>query len=636
MSSEKMEELSIKELISSYNFIIPEIQREYVWGNKDIVNSFIDDILTGYKNISNTDKSGDLSYKNLQGLTEQYEKIISNHGMNIGFLYSYRPSYSFNDKAEEDVYLIDGQQRFTTIFLLLLYLALKTDNQKDFKEIFRYNPSKKKIAFDYRVRDTTHDFIVTMINKCNTTEAILGMEGKTWFLAEYKNDPTIQAMIAAIKKIDEKLKESDCSKLFNFVFENIKFWHFKTEATSQGEELYITMNSRGESLKDYENIKAVLFEKENGDKQKWGQKWELWQDFFWKNKPTNDKNADKGFNCFLDWVKEIEQIRQVIKEPDLNLTIIENYFVALKFLIEKCMTSENKPMYCEFAKYKDFIAKDINNKNKVALFPVLIYLKSICTPNIYDKDYVFNRKADIDDIRIIRFFSNVSKFSEEFKEAVKLSFSVFDCAQSATVANLLKEKDNYKNILTEEEVFKLSIYKDAGDQREKYEEAFWKAEDHQIVSGKLANLFKISQNIDNINNLEHGKFDLAKFENSFSVLEKNVSANEFIYAMLTTTKDINCFGVGWSWGYRRYHINNQLNTYYSAGLLNIVLGELQNGLSCRDIIDKYLAEEEDLLLKKVKSKVCEHKRKIFFYNENEIFFPNGVQAKSNTERISLS
>ncbi len=29
MSSEKMEELSIKELISSYNFIIPEIQREY-------------------------------------------------------------------------------------------------------------------------------------------------------------------------------------------------------------------------------------------------------------------------------------------------------------------------------------------------------------------------------------------------------------------------------------------------------------------------------------------------------------------------------------------------------------------------------------------------------------------------------
>ena len=50
MSAKKsMEELSVAELIGKYNMIVPEIQREYVWGlNKnDILNTFINDIKGG-------------------------------------------------------------------------------------------------------------------------------------------------------------------------------------------------------------------------------------------------------------------------------------------------------------------------------------------------------------------------------------------------------------------------------------------------------------------------------------------------------------------------------------------------------------------------------------------------------------
>src|SRR5690606_23129118 len=83
------------------------------------------------------------------------------------------------------------------------------------------------------------------------------------------------------------------------------FWHFKTEKTDQGEELYITMNSRGEQLADYENIKAKLFE-EVENQLEWSEKWEVWQDFFWKRRDGG--SADEGFNEFLRWVVIIQMV----------------------------------------------------------------------------------------------------------------------------------------------------------------------------------------------------------------------------------------------------------------------------------------------------------------------------------------
>ena len=83
-----MEEINIEELLTK-KIVIPEIQREYVWGNnEDVVSQFLKDLNKKIK--------------------DQKNKI------NIGFLYTY-------NKGKEN-YLIDGQQRFTTIFLLLVYL----------------------------------------------------------------------------------------------------------------------------------------------------------------------------------------------------------------------------------------------------------------------------------------------------------------------------------------------------------------------------------------------------------------------------------------------------------------------------------------------------------------------------------
>ena len=90
-----MDKKNINDLLNDFNFVVPEIQREYVWGankNKRVLSQFLKD----------------LDHKLGQG------------DANIGFLYSY--------ESGAEHYLIDGQQRYTTILLLCYYLAALEGN----------------------------------------------------------------------------------------------------------------------------------------------------------------------------------------------------------------------------------------------------------------------------------------------------------------------------------------------------------------------------------------------------------------------------------------------------------------------------------------------------------------------------
>ena len=124
-----------------------------------------------------------------------------------GFLYSYRPDYYvFNDR-NEDVYLIDGQQRFTTLFLLLFYFSLRESRYDEFIELFRFDRELEKIAFDYRVRTLTHNFIVDLISNCKVYSDLAEINRKTWFLSNYQHDVTVKGCLlytslSAVPKTD--------------------------------------------------------------------------------------------------------------------------------------------------------------------------------------------------------------------------------------------------------------------------------------------------------------------------------------------------------------------------------------------------------------------------------------------------
>lgn len=324
-----MKEVSVEEILQQYNLIVPEIQREYVWGYNQygIFETFLTDMKEGFsseadvppeiKSLQSTLENPLLdedAKKSLLSLIERMRPVLS---MNIGFLYSYRPSYYIGNDREEDLYLIDGQQRFTTLFLTLFYFALKEGRKEDFFQLFKFDAAKEKIAFDYRVRSITHQFIIDLIAKSETVADLLSVRRQRWFLANYANDTTVKSITGTnentgVFNLLHQFFGNDIQSYYDYIKKSIKFWHFKTEETSQGEELYITMNSRGQQLADNETIRAKLFDDDRVKNEPlyWSEQWELWQDFFWKHRDreTDGVTADEGFNEFFTLGADFENV----------------------------------------------------------------------------------------------------------------------------------------------------------------------------------------------------------------------------------------------------------------------------------------------------------------------------------------
>ncbi len=310
-----MELKNIFELIDNNNIVVPEIQREYVWGEKD--NVFIA----------------------LNVIDDLKKSCAENANKNMGFLYS----YAANDK---DIYLIDGQQRFTTMVLLAFYLSIKENKVETFRENFRVDSTR--MAFSYRVRSETETFLTEMFSKCSSLVDIKELKDMTWFHSYYANDVSISNMANTLIQLYDYLK-SDTSLTYSYIMSKVEFWYFNVEETSQGEELYITMNSRGESLTQNEYFKPLLLEKLKKDKHKpkisvnnnipdnWGKAWDEWEEFIYSNKETNApiEVVDYAMERLIRIIVELTTHKETQKlDPNkhieyLYLPQMEQYFAAL-------------------------------------------------------------------------------------------------------------------------------------------------------------------------------------------------------------------------------------------------------------------------------------------------------------------
>ena len=310
-------------LLSLHDFIIPEIQREYVWGSSDNCNKILKPFL--------------LSIKNNAEIDEHCHHAHSREIQHIGFLYSYKPQYIRDlSKRITDEYLIDGQQRFTSLFLLLLIRAVRENRMVDYCNLIRWGDNV--LAFDYKVRQLTHRFIFDLIahlvkDGADPIQCIKSREYPSWLLKDYQEDITIGNILNAIRCIEDVFPNNeDC--YYDYLLTKIHFWHFKTDVTSQGEELYITMNSRGEELSVHEFEKSRKLK--GTDQRKWGEKWEDWQTYFWRNranacegKPNFD--ADKGFNNLLSC---LDAMGKAFSTGFDSIEDIEIAIDALQFIVD--------------------------------------------------------------------------------------------------------------------------------------------------------------------------------------------------------------------------------------------------------------------------------------------------------------
>lgn len=306
---------AIKEILED-RIVVPEIQREYVWGsnkkNPEIVHNFVVDI----NDMARIDRS-----------------------FQLGFLYSYARG--------GELHLIDGQQRMTTLVLLAFFCACQEGESSDIVIASLKN-------FSYRVRIESELFLHSLFNHKNDfskdTSLFLSEKLKdcNWYRLKFNTDTTIDSMVNSLDTIYKLWRKlGDNFKITTtWLLDHIKFWTFEVAQTSQGEELYISMNSRGEALTDSELLKPRLFERAKELKccsaESWGKAWDNWEEFIFSNRGDNPvESVSDAMDSFFLIIFELESGRPHGKfEPvefakSVTLDKIEKYFGFLEIICKE-------------------------------------------------------------------------------------------------------------------------------------------------------------------------------------------------------------------------------------------------------------------------------------------------------------
>ena len=509
------------DILKNENIIVPEIQREYVWGSEE----------------------------NIENCKKLLNDIIDNteNNYNIGFLYSY--------EKYNKVYLIDGQQRFTTLYLTLLYLSVKENKKEEDK--------KHLEKFSYKVRNLTKEFIDLMIEKIEKKEDFFDIENKTWCLSVYKKDPTIKNIINFFK-IFKNNENQEYKNISLSDIEKAEFWYFNTSNTSQGEELYITMNSRGEKIAEYEDIRVSLLSEITEEYYKdRATKFNKIEHFFWKHRYYNRNNADEEFNKFLKQVIALSKFESKKnadgKESESNaIDKMDNIIYRYNSLelLYTVLESENKEYLSELNNDKKILNED------TIIIPFLHIVKNIFKIDEYNfknkdnfQNIEENTKKDL--FQWLRFLYNIrfNHHKEPINDILKKikenkNSNIFEYFKNEDIETLLNYYKNYNGEigefdLLESEVNKiklLSLYNDNISKRNELQELFWQLEDNKILRGNIDYIIKYSlEEINSAEEIKQNFFDNFKnykyiFETCFN--EEKVPRGILIRSLLTFAKPV--------------------------------------------------------------------------------------------------
>lgn len=258
--------------------VIPDLQRDYCWASaksqteeKSLVEAYVDDLITAS------------------------ESNVSNK-MKMGLLYGY-------EYPADNVQLCDGQQRLTTLFLIVgVCRNMIGDNYSRLKdEADAVLVNKNSSRLQYAIRDSSLSFINNLIeNKAYYPE----VEDRPWFSNEYRRDPSVCNMVEAIKQIYSKVTSAEIAEnLLNYILHHISFLYFDMQSRTYSEEQYVILNTTGYSLTPTEHIKPRLLGKLNNahELDAYSELWESWEQFLWEHRPKEDDNftVDDWLDRFL-------------------------------------------------------------------------------------------------------------------------------------------------------------------------------------------------------------------------------------------------------------------------------------------------------------------------------------------------
>lgn len=461
--------------------VIPDLQRDYCWGivendNKNLVDSFFESLLKLFNNKK------------------------ENEIFNLGLIYAYEYPNSY-------VQLCDGQQRLTTIYLLLGLLNKFTSGKFEHFLIINNQTETeiKEPVLQYSIRESSQYFLSDLVNKFfiyNKVEKVEDIKNQFWYFREYDYDPTVVSFLSALAILEDKIStvEIDLCEFGVFITQNLSFLYYDTENRNNGEETFVVINTTGEALSSTENLKPLLISNQNNNEQKnCSEQWEEFEHYFWKHRDKND-TADNGLKEFFRWIvllsidpnsKEFIEIEESGKYSfdvsKYKFCEIKKYFDIVNYLFDKHF------------KDKSFMLAPNNDGNDLidwfVLLPVIKFIKR------------FGNDDERAIIRIYKFFSHISKIenvSKAVKELLPKAIDLINKMPSKDICSILDLDEISETLISEEERKKLNLYKNAKN-RIDLENYFWEVEEKDLWNSEINILIQWSTTKEN--------FDFELFKN---------------------------------------------------------------------------------------------------------------------------
>lgn len=514
--------INMNELLNQFTIYIPDMQRDYCWGlnkkdDKTLFHEFLDTLYNLYKNKDD---------------------------FTMGLFYGYLE----NDR----LYLCDGQQRITSLYLILLY-AYKLGKVDESLLIHSNMPS-----LQYAVRDSSLFFLNDLINNKIDIDNIENIINSDWYFDEYNNDDTIKNMLASIKTIMGK-KDIINDEFISYILNKINFIFIDMKTRENGEETYVLLNTTGESLSEMENLKPYLVFDDNAkNMQNYSDKWEEIEKFFWVKNNKDYKKAEAGFNEFIRWIVKItcyENNTAILKEKNKLYSFFANEEKQAIEVIQEYFNiiynKEIEPLLDEMEIKLQFNGEYLEDKKIYSLFAAIYGLiNEIPKESYYYKIFRNIIKRDnnggIEKIKInevIEFFKNINNednilylladndsfLKNDIEEYLKLT--LYNMLNNNKLINLFAEAYEFsilKNrilLLIEATVYEIKPYENII----KNNQIFVKIEEDK----KLYDKFEFLKNtIINNNDCFITKFE--KNINAFkSKIVEKIANNELIINMLT-------------------------------------------------------------------------------------------------------
>lgn len=318
---------TVESCLKNKSYYIDFYQREYVW-SKDTVEILLRDIFYAFELSYEQYKDAELSQEILEKYNWYYLNIF------------------ITNNVEGKVYIVDGQQRLSTLTLIAakLYHATKNEDLRDTLKDCIYGKDKWKSSV-YRLDHEKRKNIMDCILKDTERPAQFKNKTEETLIARYDD---ISDYIDKKEMSEKKLDTFICYFLERLVLVELGIMKDDTPM------IFEVINDRGEALKPFEILKGKLVGAlDKHDTEKYSEMW--------------DTSMNRLFNIedefFIDYIKS----RFVFKRNSKLETAINNAYHRYIFEVNEIADSLafRKTDEHQIANIKKFINENLNYYSKL-------------------------------------------------------------------------------------------------------------------------------------------------------------------------------------------------------------------------------------------------------------------------------